>query len=395
MALTDRFLIDGHKADWHRDRVAQWLEAEQAGDWEKAKKVYPIYVEIAPVGGCNHRCTFCAVDYIGYEAKNRLEFSQLTRILAEMAKGGVRSVMWAGEGEPLIHKQLAAAIRFAKSVGIDSSITTNAVLLDEKFCRSALEFTTWIKASVNGATAESYARIHQAKPKDWDTVWANLERAVKLRGELGVQTTLGVQSLLLPEIWHEIPLLAQRAKDAGVDYLVVKPYSQHNYSVTQTYSLVRYKEKEKLAALEAELLKFNSETFQVVFRSAAMENYAFDGHHYEKCRATPSFWAYLMADGELYGCSAYLKEPMKGGTLDPAKEDRFMYGNVLTQSFQEVWEGERRRKNWEFVRNGLDISECRKNCRMNQVNKYLTQVVERGDIGPEPEGPPPDHINFI
>ena len=395
MALTDKFRIDGHKADWHRDRVAQWLEAEKSGDWEKAKKVYPIYIEIAPVGGCNHRCTFCAVDYIGYEAKNRLETADLERILTEMAAAGVRSVMWAGEGEPLIHKDLGRIIRFTQSVGIDSSITTNAVLMNEKFCREALPSTTWIKASVNGATAESYTRIHQAKPKDWDTVWANLERAVKLRGEIGAKTTLGVQSLLLPEIWHEIPLLAQRAKDAGVDYLVVKPYSQHNYSVTQTYSLVRYKEKEKLAALEQELLKFNSETFQVVFRSAAMENYAFDGHQYEKCQATPSFWAYLMADGELYGCSAYLKEPLKGGKLDPTKEDRFMYGNVLKASFEDVWEGERRKKNWEFVRNGLDISECRKNCRMNQVNKYLTQVRAAGDIGPEPEGPPPDHINFI
>jgi hypothetical protein len=37
MALTDKFLIDGHKADWHRDRVAQWLAAEKAGDWELAK----------------------------------------------------------------------------------------------------------------------------------------------------------------------------------------------------------------------------------------------------------------------------------------------------------------------------------------------------------------------
>ncbi len=56
----DEYGIDSHKLMFHVPRVNDWLQG---------KTVYPIYIEIAPAGGCNHRCTFCAVDYIGYKVR--------------------------------------------------------------------------------------------------------------------------------------------------------------------------------------------------------------------------------------------------------------------------------------------------------------------------------------
>ena len=94
--MTDKFNIDTHKLNYHIGRV---------NDWIQKKVVYPIYVEITPAGACNHRCTFCAVDYIGYKTV-LLETQLLMDRLAEMGRLGVKSVMFAGEGEPLLHKDL-------------------------------------------------------------------------------------------------------------------------------------------------------------------------------------------------------------------------------------------------------------------------------------------------
>gem|GEM_PF-6610384 len=54
----DRWNIDGHKLMYHVDRVYRWLNG---------KTVYPVYLEMGVYGGCNHRCVFCAFDYLAYK----------------------------------------------------------------------------------------------------------------------------------------------------------------------------------------------------------------------------------------------------------------------------------------------------------------------------------------
>ena len=57
---------------------------------------------------------------------------------------------------------------------------------------------------------------------------------------------------------------------------------------------------------------------------------------------------------------------------------------MYEQSFWEIWEGVRRRCSADFVQHGLDIHECRKNCRMENINRYLWDLKH-----------PAPHDNFI
>ncbi|WP_130471677.1 radical SAM protein [Candidatus Magnetaquicoccus inordinatus] len=365
----DTFRIDSHKLIYHPQRTAQVLAAQE--DWQLAKTVYPIYVEMALVGACNHRCLFCAVDYIGYKAV-RLEESLLAKRIPEMARLGVKSIMFAGEGEPLLHKQAGAIAALSKSVGIDVSFTTNGTILPPGFLEHGLPASSWLKVSINAGTPATYAQIHQTKESDFAKVVANMSAMVQARRQGNLSCTLGAQALLLDENAHEMQQLALLCRDEiGLDYLVIKPYSQHMFSNTQRYSAIDY---QRFLQLGEQLASLNNERFSLIFRGHTMQKYADkEKERYNRCYAVPFLWAYVMANGTVSGCSAFLKDA------------RFEYGNIREQSFQEIWEGPLREKSFSLLKHELDISECRVNCRMDEINRYLHQIHTQSI----------PHINFI
>ena len=354
----DKFRIDSHKLLYHIPRVNDWL-AE--------KIIYPIYMEVSPAGACNHRCTFCGLDFMEYQNRH-LDADILMERISEMAKLGLKSIMFAGEGEPFLHKKMMEIISHTKHAGIDVALTTNAVLLNKARAEAVLGNTEWIKVSINAGTAETYSNIHSTKAADFDTVINNMSAAVKIREDNDYNCTLGMQMLLLPENSNEAVTLAGIAKDIGMDYLVIKPYSQHLLSKTSKYREINYSDHMHMAE---ELKEFNTDRFSVIFRSRTMKKWDEGQRGYKQCLALP-FWSYMDAGGGIWGCSVYLED------------SRFYYGNIYENTFKEIWEGERRQKSLRWVEEELNTSTCRVNCRMDEVNKYLWDLRN-----------PSNHVNFI
>jgi len=354
----DKYRIDSHKLIYHVSRVHHWLEG---------KVIYPLYMEISPSGMCNHRCTFCGLDFMEYQ-KKFLDTGILKERLSEMGALGLKSVMYAGEGEPFLHKQIEEIISHTKKSGIDVALTTNAVLFKESLAEEVLGNVEWIKVSINAGTSETYAKIHRTKPSDFDTVIANMSRAVKIKRDNGYHCALGMQLLLLPDNMNEAVALATLARNIGMDYLVVKPYSQHLLSKTQIYKDIKYND---CLSLADELKKINTNEFSVIFRLRAMTKWDAGTRNYKNCLAQP-FWSYLDAGGNVWGCSVYLGD------------SRFLYGNIYENTFQEIWKGEKRRESLRWVDKELDTAQCRVNCRMDEINRYLWDLKN-----------PPIHVNFI
>ena len=353
----DRFQIDGNKIKHHPEQILQWLK--------DPKKLYPLYVEISPSGTCNQRCSFCALDYVGYIPRI-IETRVIKDCIGQMSHHGVKSVMFAGEGEPLLHKHLSEIINFTRMSNIDVAVTTNGTLMSEGFVTNCLDSITWIKVSINAGTKEVYQQIHNSKEGDWEKVWKNITFATSYRNVQGLRTAIGIQCVVLPENVHTLDELMLEAKLSGVDYVVIKPYSQHLLS-TETatkYSGLTYDTKE---VFEKIAQKYSDETFEVVVRENAMGQ----TRNYDQCHSVPNFWAYVMSDGSVYACSAYL--------LD----ERFKLGNINESPFEQIWESPKRQEITQMMEQ-LDIKECRLNCRMNQVNKYLYEIKN-----------PPPHASFI
>ncbi|MDP3789600.1 MAG: radical SAM protein [Candidatus Omnitrophota bacterium] len=354
----DKYRIDSHKLLYHVNRVHDWL---------KGDITYPIYMEISPAGNCNHRCVYCGLDFMGYQSRY-LDSVLLKERLSELGRLGLKSIMYAGEGEPFLHPDMADLINYTKKCGIDVAVATNGVLFDNEAADKVLCDMEWIKVSINGATADTYARIHRCKASDFSAVIDNMKYAAKLKKNKGYSCVLGMQLLLLPENHHEAVKLAEIGRDIGMDYLVVKPYSQHPQSKTTRYDSVKYGGYERLAD---ELEKFNMDDFSVVFRMRTMKKWDEKRKDYHRCLALP-FWSYIDAGGNVWGCSVYLRD------------ERFHYGNIYDETFREIWEGQRRLRSLRWAEDGLETSKCRVNCRMDEVNRYLWELKN-----------PPAHVNFI
>ena len=235
--MTDKYLIDSHKLMYHPDRVAQWYEAHNK--WEKAKEVYPIYVEISPMGACNHRCTFCSVDYLSHDT-GKQNYDILEQRIKEMGKLGVKSIMFAGEGEPSLWKPLPNLLDVCTKSGIDTSMTTNMVPFTKKNIERFVMNCKWIKASINAGTPDDYAKVHQTNKKEFGQVLKNFSDCISVREKNKYNCTLGGQLLLLPENKDGVTVLAKELRDIGADYLVIKPYTQSQYGVSREYGPISF-----------------------------------------------------------------------------------------------------------------------------------------------------------
>ncbi|MBF0141308.1 MAG: radical SAM protein [Magnetococcales bacterium] len=365
--MSDAYKLDSHKMIYHPRRTADVLEAK--GKWDKGCHIYPIYVELSPIGACNHRCLFCAVDYVGYHP-DRLDLDIMRQRFPEMARLGVKSVNFAGEGEPMLHKAIAPMIHAAKTGGLDTSLTTNASILPHDFIDLALPCLSWLKVSINAGTAPTYAAIHRTKEGDFAKVTEHMQAMVAAKRTHHLTCVLGAQALLLPDNAHEMETLAHLCRNIGMDYLVVKPYSQHLSSGNWRYETIDYSQ---FLDLGERLRRLSTPTFSLVFREHTMKKTLDTTNRYDRCYATPFLWAHIMATGVVSGCSAYLMD------------QRFEYGNIHHNTFEEIWQGAKRQEGMRFVSEQLDIKECRLNCRMDEVNRYLHAIATQS----------PPHINFI
>lgn len=353
--MAENIHMDSHKLIYHPQAVAEWL---RTGD------SYPIEIEISPSGACNHRCIFCAVDYVGYQL-DFLDKDIILRDIRFLAGKGLKSVICSGEGEPLLNKDLPEIVNSVKAMGVDVAMSSNAVLLTEDIVQRCLASFTWVRFSVASTEPKSYQKIHRGRPQDLELVLKNIGYAVRCKRDHKLTTTLGVQCLLIRDSLPQVVAQAKMLRELGVDYFTVKPYSQHLHS--ENHMVVDYSD---LQVLEQELKACETEEFKVYFRANAMQK-MHRTKSYKECLGLP-FMTHIDAKGNVWPCIAHLGV------------DGMSYGNIYEQPLESIWQGEQRRAVVRKI-NSADINKiCRDACRLDEINKYLDELRHPGA-----------HVNFI
>lgn len=352
------FNFDGHKLIYHLDRVHDFFTG---GD------CFPLYMEVSPVGSCNHRCLFCAYDFIGYPNR-KLETGRTLKLLDELAECGMKSILFAGEGEPLLHPDIALFIRHAKQNGIDVGLFTNGQLLKEELAEEILPCLTFMRLSFNGGSRDNYAAIHNVSPQIFDKVLENISAASRIKRRLSLEVDIGSQFVLIPENINFLVPAVSALKMAGVDYLAIKPFVQQ--SNQQGYQQSSPLDANQVAVLFEEAEALASPEFAVMARKAAFADYG--NRNYDHCYGT-SFISVLNSAGELATCLPYWDN------------QEFVFGTIYEHTFKEIWLSDTRKKIVKYLHERLDTHGCPPNCRPNAINEFLWDL----------KFPNVKHINFI
>lgn len=348
----DTAMLDSHKLIYHPERVADWLSGAE---------IYPLNAEVGLSGACNHRCVFCSFDYMDYKS-TLLPADMLIKNLVELGGGrekGLKSVLLAGTGEPLLHSDFVDIVHSLHEKGLDVALSTNGVLFTKEIASQCLTCLSWIRFSVSAGCEESYKKIQRGRDGDFQRVLRNIADAAEVKADKSSQTNLGVQLVLIPENMNEAVILGEQVRTAGADMYYVKAYGVAPMMRNDVGRLAQEEYYEQYLQLKQEVENLSTEKFRASFRIERMEHLR-SAKPYNDCFASP-FHVFIAADGKVYPC------------CQMADVGQMCFGDLHEQSLIKIWHGEKRHRVMHYLKESK-LSMCTPACKLDVMNRYCQRL---------------------
>lgn len=349
MSIKD---VDSHKLMYHPENVTQWVQNGITP---------PLHAEIGVTNKCNNKCIFCTLDWIE-RGVNDIDSNIMINCLKELGELGTKSVYYAGEGEPTMHKDIAKFINYGKTLGISQAISTNGGVFNNDMAEDIIPNLSWIRFSIDAATSSTYSKIHGVAEREFNKVLSNIENAVKIKKDKKCNIDIGVQLILMPENMNEAEKLAIICKDLGVDNYQIKPAHDHPNS---EYKPNLY--KFSYQTLKEQIERHNTENFTVIVRSKILES-NFEVRNYSECYGF-QFYAIIDAKGNVVPCNVFYNN------------DEYRFGNLYQNNFKDIWFSDHKKTIIQKITK-LNHSCCGNyKCRLDVLNRYLNRIKnpERND----------------
>jgi MoaA/NifB/PqqE/SkfB family radical SAM enzyme len=366
----EKLILDGHKLAWHKERVNAWLSGE---------RIAPITIDCALTRRCTYKCIYC-YGMLQANDEKRMTRDIIFRFLDDAAEIGVKAVSFVSDGESTCSPHLYEAILRGKENGLDMALGTNGYLLKDERLSDILPALTYLRFNISAGERDRYAQIHGCSPKCYDKVIETIKRSVSIKKNAGLNVTIGVQMVLLPQFADQIMPLAYLGKKLGVDYFVIKHCSDdENGSLGVEYDKY-FGMVDKLKA--AESISANNYLVKAKWSKILSRG----KRQYSRCYGPP-FIMQFSGSGLVAPC----------GMLFNKRYKKYHIGNIADTSFKKIWQSDRY---WEVI--NLIASDkfdartmCGSLCLQHKVNEFLWDIKSGKSDLKEAKGKPPDHINFI
>ena len=366
----ENLILDGQKVNWHQEQLKAWLKGE---------RIAPITIDCSLTRRCTYKCIYC---YSALQANDEKKMTRdvIFRFLDDAAEIGVKAISFVSDGESTCSPYFYDAILRGKANGLDMAVGTNGYLLKEERLEEILPALTYLRFNISSADPKRYAQIHGCKEKCFKKVCQVVRECVRIKKTKGLNVTIGLQMVFLPDFVDQVMPLVKLGKDLGVDYTILKHCSDDEKGSLG----VDYLKYHNCIDILKEAEKFSTEDYKV---SVKWSKILSDGKRkYSRCYGAP-FIMQLSGSGLVAPC----------GMLFNDKFSRYHIGNIAEKSFKEIWKSQRY---WDVL--GLICSDkfdartmCGTLCLQHKVNEFLWDLKQKKIACDEPNGQPPMHLNFI
>ncbi len=205
---------------------------------------FPLQARIENTNRCNANCTICPRESLT-RPKGIMPFDHFEKLVRECAEKGLVELHLQGFGEPFIDKDITRKIRLAADLGIRKLfMVTNASIIDEelaeKIVRSGLH---GIKISFYGTSRKEYEPVH--KPLKYDEVRENIKTLARVKRRLKSKTPrIAVQYI---GRWYRFPIFAFQ----WFRYALPQVNTLHNYGYGKKFIEVNTEKDDRLCPMVA------------------------------------------------------------------------------------------------------------------------------------------------
>lgn len=365
-----KLILDGTKIAWHADRIAAW---------ERGERIAPITIDMALTRACNYACAYC---YAMLQENDRRVINRrvIFDFLDDCAEIGVKGISLVSDGESSISPVFADTVRRGDELGISMAVGTNGFVLTRRRLEEILPHLTYLRINISAGEPARYAEIMGVKVEWFDRVCQNVRDMVAIKRRLGLDVTIGLQMVLMPEYGDQILPLAELGRELRPDYLIFKHCSDSEDGDLG----VDYAGYDALHDTLRRAEAMSDEEYAVVVKWSKIG--AMGKRSYQRCYGPP-FIIQLSGSGLVAPCGMLFNERYK----------KFHIGNICEERFKDMWAGDRY---WE-VMNYLASPDfnaqkmCGSLCLQHKVNETLDAHKKGQTRLAPPAGGPPAHLNFV
>lgn len=337
--------IDGHKLSYHPQELVKWLNDEVC---------FPIHIELGITNRCNHNCKFCTLDWINHGGVD-IDTDILLNNIKNFSDIGVKSIYFAGEGEPTLHKDLIKFISYANKLNIQTAISTNGTCFDGEIASECLKTLSWIRFSLDAFKPSTYKSLHGIGTAGFYKVLQNISNAVKIKKDNNYKVEIGVQAIFEPQNADEMVDMAKMLKEIGVDNFQIKPAHSHPNS---SYKPNVYDFSN--GDLQKQLEELQSDDFVIIVRLQSLDRIKCE-RNYKECHAF-NFYGLIDARGDVVPCNIFYNNP------------EFIYGNINKELFSEIWKSQKRLDIINKITESNNKYCGHYRCRLDVMNRFLQRL---------------------